>query len=508
MSIRLRLTFFYSAIMALTLALLGGLLYVTLNRSLGWQVDSLLAKQAQEVLATSGAKLSPGGLRISLPVDTFSSNDMFIQVLDSQWQVQAASVNLNTNQLPISSPMMDEVRQGLSFYEDVQLRGERMRLYSFPLTISNDPNRLLLVVQVGTLLEDHYRALEILQKLLLTGGGLALLVAFALGWLMAGAALRPIGRIADTAETIAASGDFSQRVDYVGPCDEVGSLALTFNSMLERVQGATNRLEESLRQQRRFVADASHELRTPLTSIRSNVGLLRRVANVSPEDREAALLDIDDEAARMSRLVTDLLALARADAGRHREHEQLALRPLVLDVARQAQVLSTDVRLVVGEVADATISGDADSLKQLLLILLDNAFKYTPSGGQVQLQVELDGQGGCPQARIVVQDSGIGIPAEALPHIFDRFYRVDAARSGGGSGLGLAIARSIVQEHAGRIEVQSAPGGGSTFSVVLPIFAHDKAPEPEPEPAAPAPGGRLAEQPLAIAFAAFRRTKE
>jgi signal transduction histidine kinase len=509
-SIRLRLTFFYSAIMALTLALLGGLLYATLNRWLAWQVDAILAKQAQEVLDTSGAKVSPsGGLRITLPVDTFSSNDMFIQVVDPQWRVQAASENLSGNQLPITRDMVAQAGQGLTYYEDVSLLGERMRLYSFPLAISGDPQRLLLVIQVGTLLEDQYRALEVLQKLLLVGGGLSLLVAFGLGWLMAGAALRPIGRIADTAEAIAASGDFSRRVDYVGPCDEVGSLALTFNSMLERVQGATDRLEESLRQQRRFVADASHELRTPLTSIRSNVGLLRRVANVSPEDKQAALADIDDEAARMSRLVTDLLALARADAGRQRRHEHLELRPLVLDVARQAHVLSGEVHLTLGEVAPATISGDADGLKQLLLILLDNAFKYSAEGGRVELRVEQGSEGGgAPEARIVVSDTGIGIPAEALPHIFDRFYRVDAARSGGGSGLGLAIARSIVQEHGGRIEVQSTPGLGSTFTVFLPsIPALAGAELPETLAPLPTTPARV-ESPVAMAFAPFRRPKQ
>jgi len=232
-----------------------------------------------------------------------------------------------------------------------------------------------------------------------------------------------------------------------------------------------SRLETLFHTQRRFVADVSHELRTPLTTIQGNVQLLRRGAAEDPEARRETLADIESEVARMSRLVADLLLLARMDAGVELDLAPVELDTLVLDVYRTAQLLTNAVHVRLGHEDQAVIQGDADRLRQLLLNLVDNALKYTPPGGRVTLS--LHKKEGWVQ--IVVADTGLGIPPEDLqpgpsgvPPIFERFYRADRARSRGGTGLGLSIVHWIANAHGGRIEVESTVGHGSTFTVWLP----------------------------------------
>ncbi len=294
-------------------------------------------------------------------------------------------------------------------------------------------------------------------------------------WLAAGRAVAPLGRLAQTAETVGTSGDLSRRVDVSGSEDEVAHLATTFNIMLQRLErtdadlrAARIRAEEALDAQRRFVADASHELRTPLTTIRGNADLLRDYGDVTPSDRAAALTQIQQESERMSRLVNDLLTLARADAGQPLAREPVPLGPLLGEVAAQARVLAQGQQVSVVVASDATVLGDADTLRQLLLILLDNALRHTPEGGSVELRLEE--QSG--EALVSVRDTGEGRAPGDLPHSFERFYRADRARSGTGVGLGLAIARWIVCEHGGEIKVFSSLGVGSVFSVRLPLARH------------------------------------
>jgi signal transduction histidine kinase len=246
-------------------------------------------------------------------------------------------------------------------------------------------------------------------------------------------------------------------------------LAATFNEML-------GRLETLFRTQRRFIADVSHELRTPLTTVQGNVDLLRRGAAEDAETRHETLADIEAEVARMSRLVADLLLLARVDAGVDLEKEPVELDTLLLEIYRQARLISDGVEVKLGHEDQAVVLGDADRLRQLFLNLVDNALKYTPPGGQVTLSLYREEA----WVRVVVADTGIGIPAEDLesgpkgiPLIFERFYRADPARSRpqGGSGLGLSIAHWITQAHGGEIDVQSEVGRGSTFTVRLPARA-------------------------------------
>jgi signal transduction histidine kinase len=235
--------------------------------------------------------------------------------------------------------------------------------------------------------------------------------------------------------------------------------------MLQQLQDAYLRIQTALDAQRRFVADASHELRTPLTTIRSNADLIWRRSDIAPQDHQEAVHDIVEESERMSRLVQRLLVLARADAGQHLELNPVDLSGISRDVVRQAQAVYPNRRLelVNGSLVEAT--GNADALKQLLWILIDNAAKYTSDGGRIGVHLT---QPDSRSIRLAVEDDGTGIPAEHLGHIFERFYRADGARSGDGAGLGLAIAQWIVREHGGTVAAGNNPDGGASFTVSLP----------------------------------------
>jgi signal transduction histidine kinase len=262
----------------------------------------------------------------------------------------------------------------------------------------------------------------------------------------------------DAALQIMKAGDLSRRLPDTGRRDEIGNLTMVLNRNLER-------LERLFHARQRFLADVSHELRTPLTTIRGNVDLMRRIGEADPE-----ILDVvQEELERMTRLVGDLMLLARADTGGLPiQRQSVELDTLFLDVYRQVRSIDHDVQITVEEVDQVGVLGDSDRLKQLILNLVDNAIKYTPPGGKVMMSLsKVDGR-----SQLVVKDTGIGIPAEDLPHIYDRFYRVDKSRTRaqGGSGLGLSIAKWIVEAHKGDIEVESEVGIGTTFRVYLPTL--------------------------------------
>ena len=281
-------------------------------------------------------------------------------------------------------------------------------------------------------------------------------------WAVAGRALRPLKTVAAAADEIRATRDFGRRLPDQSGKDEIGILTRSFNGMLAALQEAYDRLAASLNSQRQFIADASHELRTPLTSIRTNAGLLQR-DDLAVSDRQDAAADITAEAARMSRLVEDLLTLARADAGVKLERTPVALGDLAGDVARQFRRANPE-RLVEDAIAPVEVVGDRDALQQLLLVLLDNAAKHTRSGGRISLEV----RGADGQAVLAVSDDGDGIPASDLERIFKRFYQADPSRYRSGAGLGLSIARWIATEHGGGISAANRPSGGARFEVLLP----------------------------------------
>lgn len=290
--------------------------------------------------------------------------------------------------------------------------------------------------------------------------GLSCLLVVLLGsWTIAAGALRPIATLTQIAQSISLSRDLSRRVPTPPRHDELGHLAATFNKMLAS-------LEAAYQTQQRFVSDASHELRAPLTALQANLELFRRHPTMSAAEREETFTQMEHESARLIRLVSDLLALARADAGIRLVRRSLDLDLLILDAFRIAHQLSHDQHFLLEPFEPVCIEGDADRLKQLFLILLDNAIKYTPAEGQVTLGLRRLGN----DAEIVVRDSGIGIASEDQPHIFDRFYRAEEARrlDPSGTGLGLSIASWIAEQHAGTITVESQLGEGTTMHVHLP----------------------------------------
>jgi signal transduction histidine kinase len=313
-----------------------------------------------------------------------------------------------------------------------------------------------------------YGALRALRRLLYLIVGLAVALAAGLAWLYARAALRPLERVVEAAAAVRESGDLSRRVAHHGPSDEIGRLRDTFNSMLEELETAHARLDRSNARLRQFLADCSHELRAPLTLILSNLDLLSKMGATDRAFRERALADIRAEADRMARMVSQLLILARADAGAQPTSDPVQLRDVVADAGRHGHRMARDVHFVpdeTGAVDNVVVLGNADYLRQVLLILLDNAFKYTPAPGEVRIETALEDD----HARVTVSDTGSGIEPADLPRIFDRFHRGLNVDGVTGTGLGLAIAQLVAEQHGGRIDVESTTGEGSRFSLVLPL---------------------------------------
>jgi signal transduction histidine kinase len=256
--------------------------------------------------------------------------------------------------------------------------------------------------------------------------------------------------------------DFSKRVEYQGPQDEVGELAATTNSMLAHLEEAYQQVAASLSQQREFVADVSHELRTPLTTLRGNLGLLVRTPAIPAEEQKDIINDMVLESDRMIRLVNELLRLAHAEAGRTLKQERFTVAPLIDDCCRQIQTLDEKRNITWSCRADVNISGDRDAFKQVLLILLDNAIKH--STGDVDVNASTMQK----VTQVTVKDSGEGIPTEKLNRVFDRFYRVKEESSSNGFGLGLPIARSLVEAQGGTIRIESKAGAGCRIILEFP----------------------------------------
>jgi len=478
-SIRARLTLWLGTVLGLALISFTAGVYSLLARDLLNEVDRSLAERADQV--NDAVRLSPGfapgrGLRIEVPrPDSFTSADTFVQLVTLDGEVVGSSRNLEDVSLPVTDLELALAKSGDQRYDRTDLNGERIRVLSAPLTLRDQPIGL---IQVARSLE---RVDQVLGQLRLIAGA-GLLIALALSslvvWLTTRSALRPLEQVIETSEAIGSSGDLARRVNSANSQDEVGRLSKTFNRMLSRLetsaqalQAAYDRVDTALSAQRRFVADASHELRTPLTTIRSNASLLNQYPQVTPEDRKAAIGQISQEAERMSRLVTDLLVLARADAGQGLEFQPVALEPLIQDVVSQSRSLNGghhNIESKIGPVGP--IWGNPDSLRQLVLILTENATKYTQPGGQIRVGLEENGG----WTILTVADNGVGIAAEDLPHIFQRFYRADGSRKTGGTGLGLSIAQWIAQQHGATIQTTSTPGQGATFTVSFPPKHHQQ----------------------------------
>lgn len=470
MSIRTRLTLWYVGLLAVVLIAFGGALYTIVQISSYQEVDRSLIQRATDIQTSVSTVLAlqddpwavfrRGGVVIP-SADVFATGDIYVQLSLLDGTVISRSENLQNRRLVIPGEQLDQIRRNQPVLSDFVADRTRLRAYVAPLNTKD--GQVIGAIELAKSMRTVNSTLRDLATVVAVSIAAGLALAAIVGWLIAGNVLRPIDRITVSAQKINRARDLGRRIEMPDKMDEVGRLALTVNEMLARI-------EDLFRAQQRFVADVSHELRSPLTAIRGNVDLLKRGAAAEPEEQAQVLDAMDSEVGRMSRLVSDLLLLARSDAGVPLVKHPLELDTLLLEVYRQAQVMAKGVRVTLGAEDQAIVEGDRDRLKQVFLNLVDNALTYTPQGGEVSLSLEKDQD----WVRIAVKDTGIGIAPDHLPHLFDRFYRVDRARSrdAGGSGLGLAIAKSVIDAHNGKITVESEPGKGSKFTVWLPHKEH------------------------------------
>ena len=486
-------------------------------------------------------------LKLRVP-DVLSRIDLAFEVLDVKWVTKFASPSLNPQGLPLNRTVIAQALQGTpGMYTHRALPSAAtpgsspslLAIYVQPITLASEsgvshdgsasstasPNgtapptvtlspsdasqEIIGVVLVAKPLDDVNSALSTLSRLLIVGSVIAILFALLGGWFIAESGLRPVAAVTRAARAIASSAHkagLGTRVNYSGPRDEVGDLVTTFNEMLDALERVSNA-------QRRFVADASHELRAPLTTIKTTFDFLRGAPDLPADERQEWIEEGQSEAERMTALVNDLLLLARVDAangGRYglREtwlddqlrgrREPVEMDQLAMEAFRQGKALvqarRKNIQFAVMNLEPVTVMGDPGQLRQLALILIDNAIKYTHAGGKVRIAVSRNGR----FAAFSVSDTGIGIPPDARPHIFERFYRADQARAREqqGSGLGLAIGKWIAEAHQGEISVMSQPGQGSTFTVLLPAVRWSEGwPATSPQEAAarePRPSGAIA----------------
>lgn len=491
MSIRFRLTLWYTLILAVTLLLFGVLLYFFTSTITSNQYKDILNKHTEKVFERIGFGLSPSlsGWDLDLKlddVDTFNSKKIYLQLvnLTSLRDSDQAKVSRSTNAIedqifiPFSQATIDQAQDQYAFFESTKIHGYPFLIYNYPIVLQGQLIGILQGMMVTNEFLADFRRIFIMSSLL------TLILASSLGWFLARQALRPIDDVISAAERIEKGADLSNRIAYEGPNDEVGRLVHKINGMLSRIETMYSELDEAYRMQRRFVSDASHELRTPLTTIRGNVELIHKMqsgssANLALTEQEKdamssdAIRDIAEEAERMSRLVHHLLSLARADAGYEISKELVLLKPLVEGIVRKSQFLPRSVDLIVDDLNaldDVAVMGNEDYLKQMLFIFIENAFKYTEEG-YVEIKARLLED----QVGIQITDTGIGMDKEDMPHIFERFYRADLSRGKTlGTGLGLAIAKWIIDEHDGSIEVSTKQSEGTSFIIWLPVYFIDE----------------------------------
>ncbi|MFN8526874.1 MAG: heavy metal sensor histidine kinase [Chloroflexota bacterium] len=461
---RVRLTLWYVSLLAGVLVVFAGFLHGSLDRRLRAEIDRSLQDQVARVLPPPeplpdlprdppprrfavGLRRPPAVAGIATAVyEADGETVIFGDAWEDHPEMLAARLGLVGGGQDLRTITMSD--------------GVTWRVLTVPLFRADGH---VATVQAGRSEESRQTALRELLVLLIIGIPTTLLLAIAIGVFMASRALNPIVRISQTAAQIGAL-DLSRRLGMAERHDEVGLLAHTFDAMLDRLEAAFQR-------QRQFTADASHELRTPLALLISRAD----VALEHPRDLEAyraALEAIRGDTRRMSQLLNDLLTLARADSGQvalHREPLDLSDLATAVVLSMSGLAATRRVRLAVEAVPGVVVDADQTRLTQLLLNLVDNGLKFTPPGGTVTVSVRRQNE--C--ARLEVMDTGVGIGNEHLHRIFERFYRVDPARSraDGGTGLGLSICRWIVEAHGGTISVVSTPSHGATFSVRLPLQA-------------------------------------
>lgn len=456
LSIRFRLTIWYAAALVATIAVFGGGMWLALQHSIRRTVDKDLHLRLEAMRHYIDQQMHEGDyahLRQELAEDLDVSAAGPVRIASSAgiWIYHSPE----TEPWELSVPeLADLPLNGTA--STIVVRGQSFRLLTAPVTIG--------VIQLGLPLNDFREVQKLLIWILFLGSPLLLLLASAGGYWMSGRTLKPIDDLARTARDIGAQ-NLTDRLPTRGTGDELDRLSEILNGMLARLDSAFARIT-------RFTADASHELRTPVAIVRATAEVTRaRPRTVEEHERAWGL--VLTQTARMSQLIDDLLLLARADSESHAPSRELIDGASILSetCAEMRPFAETSgLQLATRIPSECTMSGDPEDLHRIFLILLDNAIKYTPTGGQIVAEMDVDGPA---QRRIVavrVRDTGIGISQADLPHIFERFYRAakDRSRKTGGAGLGLTIARYLAERHGGQIQVETTSGTGSTFCLLLP----------------------------------------
>jgi signal transduction histidine kinase len=499
-SLRLRLMLWYGSLLILGLACFALLVLFLAANAINANTKSAISGVTRAATLDLSRSLSslppywPTHLALET-LDTYSAPGVIVEVFDQNGALLYTSdptSSLTLTHLP-------DLRSGPFWYttniDGGQALVEASAIYPPPTPDSfaqetGDTKQLHLQRQnttpIGTLLvarslQDVNATLASLQILLLLTGVLILALFLLCGWAVIGYALRPLADLVRTASSIATAtahgkrlNELSSRVKRPKAEDEMAQVVDAFNEMLTSIESSTA-------VQRRFIADASHELRAPLTTIQGNLAfLLRYIEELPPAERHTMLADAHRETLRLASLVDELLLLARADAGMGRSLPPAQPAPIVeldrtlLKLVRQMrqrlEIEGVAVKIEIGVIEPVRVRGDEESLRRIMVILLDNAIKYTrPEEGRGEGKITVALQRSDNEAVLRVSDTGIGIEAKDLPHIFERFYRADLARSREGTGLGLAIAQTLVEQLNGHITASSTPGAGSTFRVSLPL---------------------------------------
>ena len=455
--LRARLTLWYTSVLAGLLALLGVAALALLDRGLRENVDASLRSVATTIAASS-RDAARAGTDLARMLDALlgpGASGLFA-LLDPRGRPDPRLAPRASERLPISTTAIRNAARGEETFETVVLPGAHAPVRLLTLPVMSD-GRVEQLVQAAASLDGVDAARRRFLLILAGLAPLALAGAAAGGWWIAGRALAPVDRIAETARRISGE-DLSRRIEAPATDDEIGRLVAVLNDMLAR-------LERAFATARQFSADAAHELRTPLTILKGELDVALQAP--ATDDVHRTLASCLEEVDRLIALVEDLLFLARADAGMAEPPgAAVDVAEIVDDAAPAIRALAEAAGVAVGIRAapGLVVRGSAPQLLRVVLNLADNAIKYTPSGGRV------DGVARADDARVFfeVRDTGPGIAPEDRPHLFDRFFRADPAHRRGGAGLGLALVRSLVEVHGGGVAVDSAPGRGSVFRVALP----------------------------------------
>jgi heavy metal sensor kinase len=474
-SVRGRLTAFYITALAVALIIVGGLIYVLLARVLYSRIDDGLYALVQITVTSLTNDLAEGQDVTDAARSTaaeLSSRQHMLAIYDDAGRLLAEGGR--DNDLQIALPALETIPTddaSLQTVGEVKDQDDRHRLALRRVIIPSHNARFIVVV--GSSLEPTDEELESLQEILAYVVPIALMLAGIGGWFLARQSLSPVAAMVDRARKMSAE-NLSGRLPVANPRDELGRLAETFNDLLSRLESSITAQRQLMGAQRQFMADASHELRTPVatTRIAANVAL-QQPHREEPEYRDTLAI-IEQQAARLSRIVDDLFTLARADAGTYPLRQMpMYLDEVVEEVVRAARVLAStrEVSIEAAAIPSAAFTGDEELIRRLMVNLLDNAIRYTPAGSTVRVDLA-PAPGGYA---LSISDQGPGIPVDVQRHIFERFYRADAARTrrdrgtdDGGAGLGLALGRWIAEVHGGRLALARSSETGTTFTAFLP----------------------------------------